>query len=85
MWSEGEEKDQSYASQFFMGDHMELLDVDSHSGGPGRAGDSAHLMSSKVMPAQLVHAYALRGEYLQLHSLAPQSLTPVTIGGFSEH
>ena len=37
------------------------------------------------MPAQLVHAYALRGEYLQLHSLAPQSLTPVTIGGFSEH
>lgn len=85
MWSEGEEKDQSYASQLFMGDHIELLDVDSHSGGPGRSGDSAHLMSSKVMPAQLVHAYALRGECLQLHSLALKSLTPVTIGGFSKH
>ena len=49
---------------------MEFLYVDSHSRGPGRAGDSAHLMSPKVMPVQLVHAYALKGEYLKLHSLA---------------
>ena len=55
---------------------MEPLDVDSDSGSPGRDGDSAHLMSSKVIPVQLVYAYALRGEYLQLHSLAPQLLTP---------
>lgn len=60
---------------------MEPLDVDSDSGSPGRDGDSAHLMSSKVIPVQLVYAYALRGEYLQLHSLAPQLLTPRDHGG----